>query len=213
MMWGQGRWLGGKDVTRTGPQGMLCGGSCVFSNRRIRLAWRVRRINYLQVCIPVYPQKKKTQKKTPHFVIFYPKRLDTFLTPPPRAFFLRRSGWREKALPRARPFVLFARQWQWRPSLSEAPSPSTTPPLAQPSVLGAQQRAMEGQDASPLLYVNGKRYVMPAGKAEVTLLAYLRGAPPRESRGKGHNRDSAPRHLLHFTICGEPKAVTCTPPR
>ena len=87
MMWGQGRWLGGKDVTRTGPQGMLCGGSCVFSNRRIRLAWRVRRINYLQVCIPVYPQKKKTQKKTPHFVIFYPKRLHVFNSPTPRVFF------------------------------------------------------------------------------------------------------------------------------
>lgn len=35
---------------------------------------------------------------------------------------------------------------------------------------------MEGQDASPILYVNGRRRVMPAGKAEVTLLAYLRGA-------------------------------------
>ena len=38
------------------------------------------------------------------------------------------------------------------------------------------QRAMEGQDASPILYVNGKRHVMPQGKAEQTLLAYLRGA-------------------------------------
>lgn len=35
---------------------------------------------------------------------------------------------------------------------------------------------MEGQDASPILYVNGKRHVMPQGKAEQTLLAYLRGA-------------------------------------
>ena len=34
---------------------------------------------------------------------------------------------------------------------------------------------MEGQDASPILYVNGKRHVMPQGKAEQTLLAYLRG--------------------------------------
>ncbi len=34
---------------------------------------------------------------------------------------------------------------------------------------------MEGQDASPILYVNGKRHVMPEGKAEQTLLAYLRG--------------------------------------
>ena len=36
--------------------------------------------------------------------------------------------------------------------------------------------AMEGQDALPILYVNGKRRVMPPGQAEVTLLAYLRGA-------------------------------------
>jgi len=35
---------------------------------------------------------------------------------------------------------------------------------------------MEGQDASPILYVNGKRHVMPQGKADQTLLAYLRGA-------------------------------------
>lgn len=35
---------------------------------------------------------------------------------------------------------------------------------------------MEGQDASPILYVNGNRHVMPQGKAEQTLLAYLRGA-------------------------------------
>lgn len=36
--------------------------------------------------------------------------------------------------------------------------------------------AMEGQDALPIIYVNGKRRVMPPGQAEVTLLAYLRGA-------------------------------------
>ena len=35
---------------------------------------------------------------------------------------------------------------------------------------------VEGQDASPIFYVNGKRHVMPPGKAEVTLLAHLRGA-------------------------------------
>lgn len=44
--------------------------------------------------------------------------------------------------------------------------------------------AMEGQDASPILYVNGKRHVMPEGKAEQTLLAYLRGGclPKLDSR-------------------------------
>ena len=35
---------------------------------------------------------------------------------------------------------------------------------------------MEGQDGSPIVYVNGKRHVLPAGAGDVTLLAYLRGA-------------------------------------
>ncbi len=31
-------------------------------------------------------------------------------------------------------------------------------------------------DAEPIAYINGKRHVLPAGRAEVTLLQYLRGA-------------------------------------
>jgi hypothetical protein len=45
---------------------------------------------------------------------------------------------------------------------------------------------MEGQDASPILYVNGKRHVMPAGQAEVTLLAYLRGASASSRDSRHH---------------------------
>lgn len=45
---------------------------------------------------------------------------------------------------------------------------------------------MEGQDASPILYVNGKRHVMPEGKAEQTLLAYLRGGCLPNSICKRH---------------------------
>ena len=33
-----------------------------------------------------------------------------------------------------------------------------------------------GNDPASEVYVNGKRHVMPQGKAEQTLLAYLRGA-------------------------------------
>jgi hypothetical protein len=36
------------------------------------------------------------------------------------------------------------------------------------------QRAMSFSDEA-LLYVNGKRFVLPQGRAEVTLLTYLRG--------------------------------------
>lgn len=34
---------------------------------------------------------------------------------------------------------------------------------------------MEPLSDAPLLYVNGKRLVLPPGRAEVTLLTYLRG--------------------------------------
>ena len=39
---------------------------------------------------------------------------------------------------------------------------------------------MEGQDASPIAYVNGKRHVLPQGEGHASLLSFLRGA----SRGK-----------------------------
>lgn len=35
-----------------------------------------------------------------------------------------------------------------------------------------------GDAAQPIVYVNGKRHELPPGKAETTLLQYLRGALP-----------------------------------
>lgn len=42
--------------------------------------------------------------------------------------------------------------------------------------MGSPQAAAEaGQDAPPVLYVNGKRHVLPQGAGHVSLLNYLRG--------------------------------------
>ena len=42
---------------------------------------------------------------------------------------------------------------------------------------GAQSAAASGteQESEPIVYINGKLHKLPLGRAEVTLLAYLRG--------------------------------------
>ena len=41
-----------------------------------------------------------------------------------------------------------------------------------------------GEAEAPLAYINGKRYLLPLGRAECTLLSYLRGEGGRVARGR-----------------------------
>lgn len=73
---------------------------------------------------------------------------------------------------------------------SEAVDPSST------CACGGQQ------DAQAIVYVNGKLHRLPEGRAEVTLLAYLRGAPwPAGERGGTRKRVNVTAYVYPWTVC------------